>query len=269
MVVVLGEGSCVPFLFWKMNEKCFPFTFPNPLFSGFRKTTRKNKNDASSAETHGPECKKNSKTKIGSKKGNRSEETENKACLQKNMNKAGRISQRFRSCYNKQNQTSEGGTSIDCKIASTPGSKAKRKLSYEEPLLENGRGEASAQSAEPSTSNDLRSEIIDNNLRGNSEDETSKGENQKDGGVNKVVIQKNTSKAAQSPVDFGCARSATPGKNRRNGVSAVTSPQSLSYKRSRSGRLLLPPLKFWQNQRAIYDADRRVTGIVEDPDAII
>nr|GMD40199.1 kinetochore-associated protein KNL-2 homolog isoform X1 [Ipomoea batatas] len=264
MVVVLGEGSCVPFLFWKMNEKCFPFTFPNPLFSGFRKTTRKNKNDASSAETHGPECKKNSKTKIGSKKGNRSEETENKACLQKNMNKAGRISQRFRSCYNKQNQTSEGGTSIDCKIASTPGSKAKRKLSYEEPLLENGRGEASAQSAEPSTSNDLRSEILDNNLRGNSEDETSKGENQKDGGVNEVVIQKNTSKAA-----LGCARSATPGKNRRNGVSAVTSPQSLSYKRSRSGRLLLPPLKFWQNQRAIYDADRRVTGIVKDPDATI
>ncbi|XP_019187546.1 PREDICTED: uncharacterized protein LOC109182005 [Ipomoea nil] len=237
--------------------------------SEFRKTTRKNKNDASSAETHGPECKKNLKTKVGSKKGNRSEETENKACRQKSTNKAVSISQRFRSCYNKQNQTSEGGTLIDRKIASTSGSKAKRKLSYEEPLLENGRGGASAQSAEPSTSNDLRSEIIDNNLRGNSEDETSKGENQKDGGVNKVVIQKNTSKAAQSSVDFGCARSATPGKNRQNGVSAVTSPQSLSYKRSRSGRLLLPPLKFWQNQRAIYDSDRRVTGIVKDPDATI
>lgn len=103
------------------------------LFKGvseFKKMTRKNNNDASSAETHGPECKKNSKTKIGSKKGNRSEEAENKACLQKNTNKAVRISQRFRSCYNKQNQTSEGGTLTDRKIASTPGSKAKRKLAY-------------------------------------------------------------------------------------------------------------------------------------------
>ncbi|XP_059667804.1 kinetochore-associated protein KNL-2 homolog [Cornus florida] len=44
---------------------------------------------------------------------------------------------------------------------------------------------------------------------------------------------------------------------------SVVSPGSLSFKRSRSGRLLLPTLEFWRNQTAIYDADRHITGIQE------
>ncbi|KAA8518884.1 hypothetical protein F0562_016342 [Nyssa sinensis] len=42
---------------------------------------------------------------------------------------------------------------------------------------------------------------------------------------------------------------------------SAVSPGSLSFKRSRSGRLLLPTLEFWRNQTAIYDADRCITGI--------
>ncbi|PSS34968.1 Protein EMBRYO DEFECTIVE like [Actinidia chinensis var. chinensis] len=38
-------------------------------------------------------------------------------------------------------------------------------------------------------------------------------------------------------------------------------PESLSFKRSRSGRLLIPTLEFWRNQTAIYDVDRQITGI--------
>ncbi|KAH7866446.1 hypothetical protein Vadar_020573 [Vaccinium darrowii] len=39
------------------------------------------------------------------------------------------------------------------------------------------------------------------------------------------------------------------------------SPESPCFRRSRSGRLLLPSLEFWRNQLAIYDADRKITGI--------
>ncbi|KAL6974101.1 hypothetical protein U1Q18_028284 [Sarracenia purpurea var. burkii] len=42
---------------------------------------------------------------------------------------------------------------------------------------------------------------------------------------------------------------------------SIVSPESLCFKRSRSGRLLLPTLEFWRNQMAIYDADRQITGI--------
>ncbi|TXG73465.1 hypothetical protein EZV62_002044 [Acer yangbiense] len=41
----------------------------------------------------------------------------------------------------------------------------------------------------------------------------------------------------------------------------IVSPESLSCKRSRSGRLILPSLDFWRNQIAVYDADRKITGI--------
>ncbi|KAH6774024.1 hypothetical protein C2S51_012428 [Perilla frutescens var. frutescens] len=41
------------------------------------------------------------------------------------------------------------------------------------------------------------------------------------------------------------------------------SPQTFSFNRSRSGRLLMPTLEFWRNQRAIYDVDRTITGIDE------
>ncbi|KAL3536384.1 hypothetical protein ACH5RR_004845 [Cinchona calisaya] len=46
--------------------------------------------------------------------------------------------------------------------------------------------------------------------------------------------------------------------------SSIASPESLSLRRSRSGRLLVPTMQFWRNQRAVYDADRRITGI-KDP----
>ncbi|KAL0434795.1 UNVERIFIED_CONTAM: hypothetical protein Sradi_0187400 [Sesamum radiatum] len=45
----------------------------------------------------------------------------------------------------------------------------------------------------------------------------------------------------------------TPDKEKEKVPSA--SPQSLSCNRSRSGRLLMPTLAFWCNQRAIYDAN--------------
>ncbi|KAK0583670.1 hypothetical protein LWI29_001314 [Acer saccharum] len=41
----------------------------------------------------------------------------------------------------------------------------------------------------------------------------------------------------------------------------IVSPESLSLKQSRSGRLLLPSLDFWRNEIAVYDADRKITGI--------
>ncbi|XP_022143984.1 uncharacterized protein LOC111013765 isoform X4 [Momordica charantia] len=43
----------------------------------------------------------------------------------------------------------------------------------------------------------------------------------------------------------------------------IKSPESLSYGRSRSGRLLLPAMEFWRNQLPVYDADRRIRGIQE------
>ncbi|XP_048320508.2 kinetochore-associated protein KNL-2 homolog isoform X2 [Ziziphus jujuba] len=44
---------------------------------------------------------------------------------------------------------------------------------------------------------------------------------------------------------------------------SVVSPESSSFKRSRSGRLLLPTLEFWRNQMPIYDADHKLIGIQE------
>ncbi|XP_038720911.1 kinetochore-associated protein KNL-2 homolog isoform X2 [Tripterygium wilfordii] len=44
----------------------------------------------------------------------------------------------------------------------------------------------------------------------------------------------------------------------------IVSPESLSSKRSRSGRLVVPPLQFWRNQIPIYDVDRNMIGIQED-----
>ncbi|XP_010654310.1 uncharacterized protein LOC100854566 isoform X4 [Vitis vinifera] len=39
---------------------------------------------------------------------------------------------------------------------------------------------------------------------------------------------------------------------------SIVSPELLSLKRSRSGRLLLPSLDFWRNQKAVYDAVRDI-----------
>ncbi|KAM4089743.1 hypothetical protein ACJW30_09G006300 [Castanea mollissima] len=46
----------------------------------------------------------------------------------------------------------------------------------------------------------------------------------------------------------------------------IVSPESLSYGRSRSGRLLLPTMEFWRNQLPVYDADRKITGIMTEKD---
>ncbi|PON68613.1 hypothetical protein PanWU01x14_094220 [Parasponia andersonii] len=45
---------------------------------------------------------------------------------------------------------------------------------------------------------------------------------------------------------------------------SVVSPECLSYGRSRSGRLLLPVMEFWRNQKPIYDVDRKVVGIQDN-----
>ncbi|PON76146.1 SANT associated [Trema orientale] len=45
---------------------------------------------------------------------------------------------------------------------------------------------------------------------------------------------------------------------------SVVSPEFLSYGRSRSGRLLLPVMEFWRNQKPIYDVDRKVVGIQDN-----
>ncbi|XP_024634936.1 kinetochore-associated protein KNL-2 homolog isoform X1 [Medicago truncatula] len=44
---------------------------------------------------------------------------------------------------------------------------------------------------------------------------------------------------------------------------STVSPESLSLKKSRSGRWLLPPLEFWRNQQPIYNMDREITEIQE------
>ncbi|XP_056172258.1 kinetochore-associated protein KNL-2 homolog isoform X4 [Syzygium oleosum] len=48
--------------------------------------------------------------------------------------------------------------------------------------------------------------------------------------------------------------------------SSLTSPDS--FKRSRSGRILLPRLEFWRNQVAVYAQDRGVAGVLEGPSLI-
>ncbi|KAG8649283.1 hypothetical protein MANES_08G078100v8 [Manihot esculenta] len=57
---------------------------------------------------------------------------------------------------------------------------------------------------------------------------------------------------------------ATPLTGERKEKTCVFSPESLSLKRSRAGRLLLPTLEFWRNQIPVYDADRNITGIQEE-----
>ncbi|KAJ1416859.1 SANT associated [Sesbania bispinosa] len=51
-------------------------------------------------------------------------------------------------------------------------------------------------------------------------------------------------------------------KGSKQKISSV-SPESLSFKKSRSGRLLLPPLEFWRNQIPVYNADHELTEIHE------
>ncbi|KAL5550006.1 hypothetical protein UlMin_000182 [Ulmus minor] len=53
----------------------------------------------------------------------------------------------------------------------------------------------------------------------------------------------------------------TPITRRGKAKMSIVSPESLGFRHSRSGRLLLPPLQFWRNQSPVYDKDRTVAGI--------
>ncbi|KAK4423035.1 hypothetical protein Salat_1886100 [Sesamum alatum] len=86
-------------------------------------------------------------------------------------------------------------------------------------------------------------------------------DNQKDN----VIAEKNhLSEMTNSSRMITRRKLRTPDKEKEKVPTA--SPHSSSFKRSRSGRLLMPTLAFWCNQRAIYDADRTVTGIVDGID---
>ncbi|XP_073047125.1 uncharacterized protein [Primulina eburnea] len=54
----------------------------------------------------------------------------------------------------------------------------------------------------------------------------------------------------------------TPGSKMEGVLSG--SSKSLNLSRSRSGRLLMPTLKFWCNERALYDAEGNITGIEDE-----
>ncbi|KAL1326659.1 hypothetical protein HN51_036779 [Arachis hypogaea] len=83
--------------------------------------------------------------------------------------------------------------------------------------------------------------------------------------------KKATSEKGQITCERKMARSATATKYpRKRGLSPsiigekekISSVSALSsFKKSRSGRLLLPPLEFWRNQIPIYNADHEVTEI--------
>ncbi|KAJ0089329.1 hypothetical protein Patl1_31919 [Pistacia atlantica] len=73
-------------------------------------------------------------------------------------------------------------------------------------------------------------------------------------------------KKAQRKINFDAH--ASPLTQERKEKISIISPESLSLKRSRSGRLLLPSLHFWRNQVAVYDADRKITGIQEAVDDV-
>ncbi|KAG9159186.1 hypothetical protein Leryth_018155 [Lithospermum erythrorhizon] len=42
----------------------------------------------------------------------------------------------------------------------------------------------------------------------------------------------------------------------------IVSPEAASFRRSRSGRLLVPSLEHWRNQRVLYDTDRKIIGVL-------
>ncbi|KAL1290419.1 hypothetical protein HN51_058886 [Arachis hypogaea] len=62
--------------------------------------------------------------------------------------------------------------------------------------------------------------------------------------------------ATKYPRKRGLSPSIIGEKEKISSVSALS-----SFKKSRSGRLLLPPLEFWRNQIPIYNADHEVTEI--------
>ncbi|KAK3226422.1 hypothetical protein Dsin_006284 [Dipteronia sinensis] len=101
----------------------------------------------------------------------------------------------------------------------------------------------------PSNSDRSRNEFSDTNHQCESEaavgerEATAKGDSAK--------------KKARRKINFDI-QASPPTQGRKENI---VSPESLSLKRSRSGRLLLPSLDFWRNQIAVYDSDRKITGI--------
>ncbi|KHF98433.1 Inositol 1,4,5-trisphosphate receptor type 3 [Gossypium arboreum] len=80
--------------------------------------------------------------------------------------------------------------------------------------------------------------------------------------VNESSFEKETRKK----LDFEEVASSV--SRERKGNKSIISPDSLNFKRSRSGRVLLPRMEFWRNQIPVYDQDRRITGIKEEVDDV-
>ncbi|GMI71326.1 KINETOCHORE NULL 2 [Hibiscus trionum] len=78
------------------------------------------------------------------------------------------------------------------------------------------------------------------------------------------VKQHSPRKGTRKKLDLGDVASPVSGKSK--GTQSILSPESLNFKRSRSGRVLLPPMEFWRNQIPVYDQDRRITGVKEGTD---
>ncbi|PWA85712.1 SANT associated [Artemisia annua] len=55
----------------------------------------------------------------------------------------------------------------------------------------------------------------------------------------------------------------TISKAKKGSKVIILSPESFGGRKSRSGRVLLPRLEFWRNQKVLYDPDRKVCGIEE------
>ncbi|KAK9054963.1 hypothetical protein SSX86_026042 [Deinandra increscens subsp. villosa] len=51
------------------------------------------------------------------------------------------------------------------------------------------------------------------------------------------------------------------GKKGSEGSANILSLESVSGKKSRSGRVILPPLEFWRNQKVVYDEDGQMCGV--------
>lgn len=75
-------------------------------------------------------------------------------------------------------------------------------------------------------------------------------------------VNKNRTKDLKNAVDEGESNAKEQSTSRKKIF--IVSPESLSFGRSRSGRLLLPTLQFWRNQLPVYDADRKITGIKDE-----
>ncbi|KAM0043558.1 hypothetical protein Hdeb2414_s0010g00342661 [Helianthus debilis subsp. tardiflorus] len=59
------------------------------------------------------------------------------------------------------------------------------------------------------------------------------------------------------------SRGKKGGSEEGYGSAIILSVESFSGKKSRSGRVLLPPLEFWRNQKVVYDEHGEVCGVEE------